>query len=269
MKYLFYLKLGTNERASDKIVLRICLNIIRRDRRIMDEKRSKKRYRIVFLSASLMLLVGLVIFLASYFNLLPKTSYTAEDFNIENVYSRVDYNKNGIDDYTDIMLGARIDAENHPKYDGSYYAEGYPPDHIGVCTDVVWRAFKNAGYSLRDMVDKDIINREDFYPNINSRDDNIDFRRVVNLRIFFEEHGQSLTLDIDEIAEWQPGDIVFFGNDKHIGIVSDKRNRQGQPYIIHNGGQPNREEDYFKRDIVTGHYRFDASKISEDVLVKW
>lgn len=30
---------------------------------------------------------------------------------------------------------------------------GYPPDNIGVCIDVVWRAFANAGYSLKDMVD--------------------------------------------------------------------------------------------------------------------
>ena len=111
------------------------------------------------------------------------------------------------------------------------------------------------------------------YVNI-EKEINIDFRRVVNLRVF-EEYALSLTLDTDKIKEWQPGDIVIFGNDKHIGIVSDKRNSQGQPYIIHNGGQPKREEDYFKRGEVTeqgrvtGHYRFDASKISDDVLVKW
>ena len=33
-----------------------------------------------------------------------------------------------------------------------------PPDTEGVCTDVIWRAFKNAGYSLKDMVDEDIKN---------------------------------------------------------------------------------------------------------------
>ena len=98
---------------------------------------------------------------------------------------------------------------------------------------------------------------------------NIDFRRVRNLRIFFEEYAISLTLDINEIAEWQPGDIVIFENDKHIGIISDKRNKDGQPYVIHNGGQPNREEDYLSKSAVTGHYRFDASKIDEGILVKW
>ena len=79
----------------------------------------------------------------SYFNLLPKRVYYAEDFDIDVVRSPFDYNGNGVDDYTDIMLGARADAENHPRYDGTYYGGGYPPDNIGVCTDVVWRAFKN------------------------------------------------------------------------------------------------------------------------------
>ena len=196
-------------------------------------------------------------------------TYTVEDFGIDTILSSVDYNGNGTDDYTDILLGARKDAENRPTYDGSYHAGGYPPDDIGVCTDVVWRAFKNAGYSLRDMVDKDIRTRPEAYPKITNPDSNIDFRRVRNLRIFFDTYAISLTLDINEIAEWQPGDIVIFGEDKHIGIISDKRNKDGQPYVIHNGGQRNREEDYLRKSTVTGHYRFDASKINQEVLVNW
>lgn len=203
------------------------------------------------------------------FNLLPKRTYTSEHFNIETVLSKMDYNGNGTDDYTDILLGARADAKNHPTYNGAYYEGGYPPDDIGVCTDVVWRAFKNAGYSLRDMVDQDIKARSESYPKVEKPDNNIDFRRVRNLRIFFEEHAISLTLDINEIAEWQPGDIVIFENDKHIGIISDKRNKNGQPYVIHNGGQPNREEDYLSKSTATGHYRFDASKIDKGILLKW
>ena len=204
-----------------------------------------------------------------YYNLLPKKTYTAEYFDIDTVKSTVDLNGNGVDDYRDIMLGARLDAKNRPKYDGAYQAGGYPPDNIGVCTDVVWRAFKNAGYCLKDMVDKDVEKRLDDYTNIEKPDKNIDFRRVKNLRVFFEEYAISLTLDIEKVADWQPGDIVIFGNDKHIGIVSDKRNRKGQPYIIHNGGQPNREEDFLWKSEVTGHYRFDASKIDDEVIVSW
>ena len=218
-------------------------------------------------------LVLAVLITAFYFldryNLLPQKTYTAEKFGIETVKSSVDFNQNGIDDYTDILLGARADAENHPTYNSAYFAGGYPPDDIGVCTDVVWRAFKNAGYSLRDMVDRDIFNNPDEYPAANPRDKNIDFRRVRNLRVFFEKYAQKLTLDTEKIEEWQPGDIIIFSNDKHIGIVSDKRTRDGKTYIIHNGGQPMREENYLKRGVVTGHYRFDAEKIDESVLVAW
>lgn len=209
------------------------------------------------------------LYFADRYNLIPSITYTADHFGIDTVVSETDFNSNGVDDYTDIMLGARKDAQNHPKYDDSYWADGYPPDDIGVCTDVVWRAFKNAGYSLRDMVDRDIQLRPEAYKKITKRDSNIDFRRVVNLRVYFETYAQKLTLDTTEIDQWQPGDIVIFGNDKHIGIISDKRNREGIPYVIHNGGQPKREEDYFKRGEVTGHYRFDASAIAEKDLIAW
>ena len=167
------------------------------------------------------------------------------------------------------MLGARKDAQNRPKYKSEYYNNAYPPDNIGVCTDVVWRAFKNAGYDLRAMVSKDIEENTSDYPNVDKPDSNIDFRRVKNLRVFFDKYATVLTTDTEKIDEWQPGDIVIFNNNKHIGIVSDKRNRDGKVYIIHNGGQPNREEDYLSRSTVVAHYRFDASKLDADFLKKW
>jgi len=209
------------------------------------------------------------VYLANYFNMLPKEYYSAEEFGIQTVTSSVDFNNNGIDDYRDIVIGARMDAENKPKYDGSYHAGGYPPEDIGVCTDVVWRAFKNAGYNLKEMIDEDINNHTDLYPRVGGTPDpNIDFRRVPNLKVFFERYGVSLTLDPSETAQWQPGDIVTFG-DKHIAIISDRRNKNGIPYIIHNGGQPRREEDALTRyrPEISGHFRFDASKINEADLI--
>lgn len=232
--------------------------------------RNKKRSFIIGLAIVFgAIVLGVGTFFAYYYNLLPQKSYTSEDFNIPVIYSNSDFNHNGTDDYTDFLLGARRDAENHPKYDGAYYEGGFPPDNIGVCTDVVWRAFKNAGYNLRDMVDRDITERPEAYTSIERRDANIDFRRVSNLHIYFEKFAVSLTTDINQIGEWQAGDIVIFGNDKHIGIVSDKRNKNGQPYIIHNEGQPIREEDYLKRGTVTAHFRFDASLIDSDYLIEW
>jgi len=234
----------------------------------MYRKMSKRKFLLVSAIIGVILISAGVI-AADHYGLLPGRTYSAADFDIETVYSEIDFNGNGVDDYTDILLGARKDAENHPTYDGSYYDGGYPPDNIGVCTDVIWRAFKNAGYCLRDMIDNDAAARPEAYPNIKRRDKNIDFRRVGNLHVFFAEYATPLTLDINAIGQWQPGDIVIFDNDKHIGIVSDKRNRFGHPYIIHNGGQPKREEDCLYRSNVTGHYRFDASKIPEEILVKW
>lgn len=188
-----------------------------------------------------------------------KNVYYAKDFDIETVISKTDCDNDGIDDYTDILQGAKIEAENKPTYKSAYYSGGYPPDNEGVCTDVIWRALKNAGYSLKDMVDEDIKNNVDEYPRVDGKpDSNIDFRRVPNLKVYFERNQINLTTDLSKIEEWQPGDIVVFGS-SHIGIISDKRNKKGIPYLLHNGGQPLREEDilevYNKYEPITGHYR--------------
>lgn len=228
---------------------------------------------LIIIAVCIVLLSGVGGFTAMYyFNLLPEKSYTAADFDIDIVMSPVDFNGDGTDDYTDFLLGARVDAENSPKYDGRYFADGgYPPADVGVCTDVIWRAFKSAGYCLRDMVDADIQMRLYAYSTITKRDINIDFRRARNLRVFFEEYALSLTTDLSDISEWQAGDIVFFDTDKHVGMISDKRNSKGEPYIIHNAGQPKRDEDYLKRTTrkITGHYRFDASLVDESMLIAW
>lgn len=213
----------------------------------------------------------LVLLLASlallkYFGHFPMKTYTAAHFGIETAVSSVDFDGDEIDDYADLLSGAKLDAIRHPRYDGSYYKGGYPPEEIGVCTDVVWRAFREAGYSLKEMVDWDIAQNPDRYPQIAEPDPNIDFRRVQNLLIFFKTYAKELTTDIQKIDQWQPGDIVVFNGTKHIGIVSNLRNKQGQPYIIHNGGQPVREENYLPRAKVTAHFRFDAGIIKEDIL---
>jgi uncharacterized protein YijF (DUF1287 family) len=192
----------------------------------------------------------------------------------DRIKSPVDFNGNGLDDYGDFLQGARIDASNRPAYDDRYWDSGYPPDDIGVCTDVIWRAFRHAGYSLRLMVDKDISNSLSAYDAyIDVPDSNIDFRRVVNLNIFFKRHAISLTLDPADTEEWQPGDIVVFSSLKnrasHIGIISDKRRADGVAYIIHNGGQNEREEDYLYKEKIIGHYRFDASLVDDSLLIPW
>ena len=61
--------------------------------------------------------------------------------------------------------------------------------------DVIWNAFQEAGYSLKDLLDEDIKNNPTAYPTIETPDPNIDFRRVRNLKIFLERHAQILETD--------------------------------------------------------------------------
>ena len=193
--------------------------------------------------------------------------YTAAQFGIQTVHSSVDYNQNGKDDYADLLLGARRNAEDKPQYDNSYYQGGYPPENRGACTDLVWRAFRNAGYCLKDMVNRDVASHPDDYPVGGKPDPNIDFRRTAVLKIYFERHAVSLTADPNQIAVWQPGDLVTFGT-HHIGVISDRRNRAGIPYLIHNAGQPDREEDALTHwGKISGHFRFDASRLKESDLI--
>ena len=167
----------------------------------------------------------------------------------------MDKDGDGVDDQTDILDGAREYISTNPKYKSQYYNTGYPDDEYGVCTDVVANALRSAGYDLMELVDADIAaNPQDY--DIEEPDPNIDFRRVRNLDVYFTHTAIPLTTDIYDIDQWQGGDIVVFK--KHIGIVSDKRNDDGVPYVIHHSNpfQAAYEEDILeKRDDLTAHYR--------------
>lgn len=174
---------------------------------------------------------------------------------IEQAHSSVDRDGDGIDDQTDILQGALAYIAGKPKYKSRYYQTGYPDDEYGVCTDVVANALKSAGYDLMELVQEDIAEDPEDYP-IGEPDANIDFRRVKNLQVFFAHTAVSLTTDVREIEEWQGGDIVIFHN--HIGIVSDHRNKNGVPYVIHHS---NPVQGFYEQDIleirsdIVGHYR--------------
>lgn len=211
--------------------------------------------------------VTLVVFTKYYLYPKYKPAYSLKDFDIEVIKSENDTNNNGIDDYTDILNGAKEEAKAKPIYKSKYYKGGYPPDNEGVCTDTIWRAFKNAGIMLKDLVDKDIKENIQLYPRVEGKQDrNIDFRRVKNLKVFFDRFAINLNTNPYDIEEWMPGDIVIFGT-THIGIISDKRNSDGIAYLIHNAGQPIREEDaliiWHKKSPITGHYRFDYNRYIE------
>lgn len=153
-------------------------------------------------------------------------------------------------------------------YDGAYYPIDYPggdvPKGIGVCTDVVIRAYRNLGIDLQRLVHLDMKNNFSKYPSkriwgLKKPDTNIDHRRVPNLQIFFSRHGREVEIT-RRGEDYLPGDLVTWmlpGNLPHIGIVSDRLDpKTGNPLIVHNiGAGPQLEEMLFHYKV-TGHYRY-------------
>lgn len=214
----------------------------------------KRKFRI---AVSIIILLGICFIIGLYyFNVIPHRKYENSDFGIETFKSSMDRDQDSIDDQTDILNSARKYIAIKPKYKSRYYEEtGYPTDGYGVCTDVVAFALRDAGYDLRELVNQDIEEHKDYY-EIEEADKNIDFRRVRNLRVYLENHAILLTTDLEEIDAWQGGDIVIMKG--HIGIVSDKRNKKGIPFLIHHANpfQISYEEDVLGSLYkVLGHYR--------------
>jgi hypothetical protein len=196
-----------------------------------------------------------IYFASQYQNTSAERPEENSEISIAQVHSAVDKDGDGIDDQVDILEGALAYVATKPKYKSKYYQTGYPNDNYGVCTDVVANAMKSAGYDLMELVQEDIAENPEDY-DIDEPDPNIDFRRVKNLKVYFSHTAESLTTDISDIEEWQGGDIVIFK--KHIGIISDRRNKNGVPYVIHHNDpkQTAYEQDILeKRDDIVAHYR--------------
>ncbi len=216
----------------------------------------------IFIIVAVLLGISVICYLLYVFNIIPHGRYTNEDFGITTFVSAKDQDADGVDDQTDILASAREYLGTKPKYKSKYYATGYPDDEYGVCTDVVAFALRGAGYDLQELVDADIRAHQSEY-GIDVVDKNIDFRRVNNLKNFFNHHAESLTTDIQDIAAWQGSDIVVFKD--HIGIISDVRNHHGVPFLIHHESpwQMNYEEDVLERrkNAIIGHYRMGTKKL--------
>ena len=216
-------------------------------------KDTAKRYIAVL---ALLLFCSIVFYMQTHYQRTsasrPENDYQGR---ISQFHSSVDRDDDGVDDQLDILNGALAYVSTHPKYKSRYYETGYPDDGYGVCTDVVAYALKNAGYDLQALVDTDIREHPEEY-GITAPDKNIDFRRVRNLKVFFSRNTVKLTTNVSETEQWQGGDIVIF--ERHIGIVSDRRNKNGVPYVIHHNDpwQTAYEQDVLeKRTDIVGHYR--------------
>lgn len=169
------------------------------------------------------------------------------------------------------LVAAAKERCNHKvKYDGRYVPLRYPmgdvPNNIGVCTDVVVRAYRRQGIDLQKNVHEDMKRAFNAYPSRRvwgklSPDANIDHRRVLNLETYFKRHGQSLPLSRNP-AHYKPGDLVTWrigGVAPHIGIVIDKKAKDGKtPLIVHNDSKgPVVENILFDpKFTLVGHYRY-------------
>lgn len=171
------------------------------------------------------------------------------------------------DDFVQRLLAAAWERTSHRvTYDGSYRAIAYPwgdvPDDIGVCTDVIIRAYRKLGIDLQRLVHEDMSAHFDEYPKLwglSKTDRNIDHRHVPNLQTFFRRHGSTLPVTHTG-ADYFPGDIVTWmlpGKLPHIGIVTDRNAHGGEwPLIIHNVGYGPVAEDFLFSYPITGHFRY-------------
>ncbi len=152
-------------------------------------------------------------------------------------------------------------------YDGAYRRIAYPggdvPAGVGVCTDVVIRAYRaGLGLDLQQRVHEDMARNFAAYPQnwgLSRPDANIDHRRVPNLAVFFTRHGRVLPVT-DIGGDYRPGDLVTWLVGRalpHIGIVTDKRSLDGKrPLIAHNIGRGPKLEDMLFDYPITGHFRY-------------
>lgn len=221
--------------------------------------------------ASIVLTLGVAVLLCyNYFVFQDAFFFLKGEVIIDKAVCEGDLDFDGISDMDDIVQGARQEIFNRTKYKSTYYETAYPPQDEGVCTDVVWRALKNCGYNLKENMDRDI--REataDYSEGVVIPDSNIDFRRVKNQRVFFDKYAARLTTAVKpynkkNLYQWQGGDIVILNKGDHVAIISDRRRKDGVPYVLHNASTYAMEEDlllkWSKSGRIIGHYRFPVPK---------
>jgi uncharacterized protein YijF (DUF1287 family) len=165
------------------------------------------------------------------------------------------------------LVAAAIAQTSHAvRYDGSYRPIPYPggdvPADVGVCTDVVIRAYRAVRVDLQQRVHEDMKGAFSAYPKLwglSRPDANIDHRRVPNLQTYFRRRGVGIAVTNDPEA-YLTGDLVTWmlpGNLPHVGLVTDRRSHDGQrPLIVHNIGAGPRVEDMLFRFPITGHFRY-------------
>ncbi|MDM8566341.1 DUF1287 domain-containing protein [Candidatus Halobeggiatoa sp. HSG11] len=208
----------------------------------------------------LLILVSILVCLS--FSTFTKTGF----INQYSLLYSPDNNKSP-NNFYDIFAQKAEDRLKHTIiYNGAYYKIDYPmgdvPSNIGVCTDVVIRAYRAVGIDLQEKVHEDMKKNFLKYPKIwrlTKPDTNIDHRRVPNLMTYFNRANSSLPITLNK-DDYRPGHIVSWdlgGGLMHIGIISTKKSsKTGNPLIVHNiGGGPQINDMLFNYKII-GHFKY-------------
>jgi uncharacterized protein YijF (DUF1287 family) len=156
-------------------------------------------------------------------------------------------------------------TRSHVTYDSSYRKIAYPggdvPEALGVCADVVIRAYRKLGIDLQVRVHEDMLRNFRLYPQLwklSGPDTNIDHRRVPNLQTYFRRAGAELPVSQNP-EDYLAGDLVTWSvppHLPHIGIVTGQKSPSGIPLIVHNIGRGPQLEDMLFMYPITGHYRY-------------
>lgn len=165
----------------------------------------------------------------------------------------------------DIAVAARkqigVTTSYVPSYTKLAYPNGDVPRTEGVCVDVVVRALRDARkLDLQKLIHEDMKANFAKYPQnwgLKKTDPNIDHRRVPNQQCYFKRRGWSLKVT-KNADDYRPGDLVtcmVADRLPHIMVVSDRKNGDGTPLVIHNIGRGTQEEDSLFTYPLTGHYR--------------
>jgi len=169
--------------------------------------------------------------------------------------------------YGDRLAAAALDRTRQGViYDGSFYNISYPNGDIaqdrGTSTDMIVRAYRQLGVDLQVLIHEDMSKHYHEYPQLwaqNRPDTNIDHRRVLNQKRFFERNGIKLENSRSTVAYYF-GDIVVWSlpNGKpHIGIVvPGPGSHASEIWVVHNNGNGPEWTNDLLTFSITGHYRY-------------
>ena len=186
-------------------------------------------------------LVGLSIFLAS-FSITPEVKSKTQQ----------------------VIDHALWQSEQYVTYDGSYRKIDYPngdvPADIGVCTDVIIRAYRAIDIDLQVLIHEDMVKNKTVYDKRRRTaklDRSIDHRRCPNMRTFFERQGAKQAVT-NNGKDYLPGDIVFWDVAAgHVGIVVNEKVGDANRYmVVHNIGSGPQLDDFLFGARIVDHFRW-------------